>query len=214
MLQTSLNAVLDAQRSYVGHDASTVLVSSKNSNPELGNIQAIRESTTEEFPNPGSAILDTPPPLDHLGQSADFTKPSYGSITNLEQFPRLHQFGISGTLSSTWDSMQTTYTFSLRSRLPRILGCRALVIEFKIRQYVMARLNWSLLHGLVAISNIIAADSEIGLACRQGNEAAAREIFRDRRASPNDRLYCRKRDGTSGDETLLLVSYSDTMLCR
>ncbi|KAI9874280.1 MAG: hypothetical protein M1830_009932 [Pleopsidium flavum] len=111
---------------------------------------------------------------------------SLGTQVQFERSSLLRNMSISGAISSYWDEHQSTYNISLKSRLPRLFGNRAMTLELKIRHYAMCWSSLSLMHNLIAVNNIISKDSEIMAACGEGDESWVRNIFRHRRASPND----------------------------
>lgn len=122
------------------------------------------------------------PGLDHPRSSISIKPP-----TILASYTWMRALRISGIISSYWDENQSTYSLSFQSALPPILGRHTFVAEFTLRHHCMCWSSLLLLRGNLAIKKIVPEDAAIMRACREGQEYAVRKLFKDRKASPDDR---------------------------
>lgn len=198
LARTSLNSVLVAQN-LVAQELATMkiaILSTQSTTASIifdvvnGSEESQKADVRRQTPN---RILELDEDSDDSSQetivkSCDQrqSRRSLGVSVEFQSSRWLRNLEISGTISSYWDENQSTYNISLKSKLPRLFGNRALTLEFKIRHYAMCWSSVSLMHSAIAVSPIVSEDSEIMKACRQGNESWVRNLFRDRRAGPND----------------------------
>ena len=125
--------------------------------------------------------------------------------------------GISGFWSSVSGSNKTTYSLSLRAKLPWWLGNRILILEWKIRQLLSSWSNLTILQH-ISLSGYVSKDSLIAQACFKNDEVMVRKLFSEGKATPNDIISdCNLRDmfplfpnpdGTMGEITVLAVCAS------
>jgi hypothetical protein len=125
------------------------------------------------------------------------------SIAFLEE-SWLYYVGIEAVLSMYGNDYQTTYNFSLRYRPYRVLGLRLISLDLRLRRFPIAGLGLSFIAGGLSVKNVVPENSEIMTACKTGDVVSVRELFRTRRASPND--------VTAGNSSPLRVSYHTLQL--
>ncbi|MCJ1242539.1 hypothetical protein MMC14_010548, partial [Varicellaria rhodocarpa] len=94
--------------------------------------------------------------------------------------------GISGCISSVSDCNKATYSLILRAKLPWWFGCRALILDWKLRRFINSWLNFTILPGYISLSRYVSKDSLIAQACSQGDEVIARKLFSEGISNPND----------------------------
>lgn len=98
----------------------------------------------------------------------------------------LYFLGIEAVLSMYGNDYQTTYNFSWRCRLHRLLGLKLVSLDLRLRRFPIAGLGLSFIAGGLSVKNIVPEDSTIMTACKKGDVLSVRELFRTGQASPND----------------------------
>jgi ankyrin repeat protein len=87
-------------------------------------------------------------------------------------------------MSSIWNDEQTTYSLSLRSRLPLQ---RIFVADIALRTHTFTWPSFSILGGGgITVKRLVPEDAEIMKACSAGDIFAIMDLFRKGEASPND----------------------------
>lgn len=98
----------------------------------------------------------------------------------------MYFLGIEAVLSMYGNDYQTTYNFSWRYRLHRLLGLKLVCLDLRLRRFPIAGLGISFIAGGLSVKNVVPEDSTIMTACKQGDVVSVKELFRTGQASPND----------------------------
>jgi hypothetical protein len=100
--------------------------------------------------------------------------------------------------SKAQNDFQNAYELYARVPWPSYPNKMAVVLSFSIRRLLGLLPNVSVLGGGLNFVNMVPEDSEIVIACDKGDTLAVRDLFRQKKAAPNDM--------TLQDRALLYVS--------
>ena len=193
---SSIERVLEGQsilKQQMGQDLEVVTLRSRSiesrTNPRVREVDS-DDSDKDELPrkvaSSRTATLDRPGPW--RSDILDLNKASDSAYQcNVRRISRPN-WSIHGTASTRWNDNRAVYSLSMKPRLPWWLGQRALILEFKIQQYSLARSSLSFLPGHIGLSNYLPRESEIYDAVTSGDLSTVRSLLTDRKAGPNDRF--------------------------
>lgn len=106
-------------------------------------------------------------------------------------------------LTTSRNNFQTAYEFFARLPVITFSGKMAFVLSFTLRHMSGLCPNLSILGGGLNFVNIVPAEADVVVACEKGDMLAVHELFRERKAAPNDM--------TDDNRTLLYVSKADPL---
>ena len=194
--QSSIEEVAGVLKRHVSESSNTIPLLHQ---PEGGRTTELRDDFTEPTASTSVASryqsqlsIDCP----HRGSTEDRSDlkievavdpAAVGSRISRTKFLKVlaPDHGISGFWSSVSGSNKTTYSLSLRAKLPWWLGNRILILEWKIRQLLSSWSNLTILQH-ISLSGYVSKDSLIAQACFKDDEVMVRKLFSEGKANPND----------------------------
>lgn len=118
-----------------------------------------------------------------------------------------HQLSGDFALNTSKNEYQAAYELYARIPIFTPRGRMAFVLSLSLRKLHGYLPNVSVLGGGINFLNMVPADSEIVSACKSGDILAVRNLFREKKAAPNDMCV-------SGRTLLYVSSIINVVICR
>jgi hypothetical protein len=162
---------------------------------ELDELKKIVENPSQEKPHNVMYSRNRVKPISHQYEHRNDRFISSHSAGDI-----LQAFDINRSVVRTAGQGYTTYSFSLRSKLPlsEIFGHHILAMDFSLQSFYLCRSISVLSNSAFGVKSIVQDDAAIVTACANGDLQRVHELFLSGKARPDD--------VTASNSTLLRVN--------